>query len=126
MHSNWQGDIDGLLIVDIDGKIRELDRPGDLVSMMMNTDCPSDIQAATLLYGYCLATQGVLLPHLVRQVLGKIGSFLRSVSMDSMELYQAIGSIDEFIRESSLEGNELRTAVLDEVTRYHQQIVTRT
>ena len=88
---------------------------------MMNEECDSQLQAALLMYGYCLATQGMYLPHLVRSVLRKTGPFVRSVSMDSMHLYRAIEHFDKFVGDCPEEGDELRGRVLQEVTRYHLQ-----
>ena len=69
----WEGGIDGELTLGLDQEIVKIDRPGDLVATMMEQSCEPDLQASALIYGYCLATQGVQLPHLVRQVLKKTG-----------------------------------------------------
>ena len=121
----WDGGIDGVLILEAKRESLRIDRPGDLVSHMMQVECDPELQAAVLIYGYCLATQGVLLPHLIRQVLGKTGPFLRSVSMDSMPLYRAIEHFDLFFKERPEEGDELREAILAESARYHQELVSR-
>ncbi|MEE2856337.1 MAG: hypothetical protein VX949_02985 [Planctomycetota bacterium] len=121
--ARWQGDADGVLCIDCGDGVVEIDRPGDLVSRMMEEECDPTLQAAILVHGYCLATQGVRLPHLVRQVLGKIGNFIRSVSMDSMPLYQAVEHFNLFVRDCPVEGAELREAVLAEAKRYHQQLI---
>ena len=122
---NWVGEIDGHLIVtDESGAETTLDRPGDLVSHMMQEECPSDLQASILIYGYCLATQGVRLPHLVRQVLGKTGAFIRSVDMNSMPLYQASEHFRQFFTDCTEEGVELQEVVLAEVHRYCREQVS--
>ncbi|MGE4601566.1 MAG: hypothetical protein AAEJ65_01520 [Planctomycetota bacterium] len=122
---HWSGGIDGVLVLQCQPESLQIDRPGDLVSRLMEQECEPRLQTAALIYGYSLATQGVLLPHLIRQVLQKTGAFLRSVSMDSMPLYRAIEHFDLFFKESALEGEELREAVLAEATRYHQELVSR-
>ena len=122
---HWSGGIDGGLVLQCQPESRQSDRPGDLVARLMEQECEPRLQTAALIYGYSLATQGVLLPHLIRQVLQKTGAFLRSVSMDSMPLYRAIEHFDLFFKESALEGEELREAVLAEAARYHQELVSR-
>ncbi|MGE4618916.1 MAG: hypothetical protein AAEJ04_03815 [Planctomycetota bacterium] len=121
-NAQWEGGIDGILILEKENEEIRIDRPGDLVSRMMQEECHPELQAAALIYGYSLATQGVLLPHLVRQVLRKTSPFLRSVSMDSMSLYRAIEHFDRFYAECSEEGDELRKAILAESTRYHEDL----
>ncbi|MEC9476785.1 MAG: hypothetical protein VX764_07085 [Planctomycetota bacterium] len=120
----WEGGIDGELTLGLDQEIVKIDRPGDLVATMMEQSCEPDLQASALIYGYCLATQGVQLPHLVRQVLKKTGPFLRSVSMESMALYRAIEHFGQFVQDHPGEGDELREAVLAESTRYHQELAS--
>ena len=122
---HWSGGIDGVLVLQCQPESLQIDRPGDLVSRLMEQECEPRLQTAALIYGYSLATQGVLLPHLIRQVLQKTGACLRSVSMDSMPLYRAIEHFDLFFKESALEGEELREAVLAEAARYHQELVSR-
>ena len=82
------------------------------------------MQASILIYGYCLATQGVRLPHLVRQVLGKTGAFIRSVDMNSMPLYQASEHFRQFFTDCTEEGVELQEVVLAEVHRYCRELVS--
>lgn len=120
----WEGGIEGKLTLELDQKPLQIDRPGDLVAILMEKPCEPDLQASALIYGYCLATQGVQLPHLVRQVLRKTGPFLRSVSMDSMPLYRAIEHFGQFVQDHPGEGDELREAVLAESTRYHQELTS--
>ena len=122
---NWVGEINGhLVITDSDGKETTIDRPGDLVSHLMQEECASELQASILVHGYCLATQGVRLPHLVRQVLRKTSAFIRSVDMNSMPLYQATEHFHQFFAECSSEGVELQEAVLAEVQRYCSEKVS--
>ena len=122
--ARWQGDADGILCIDCEEEVVEIDRPGDLVSRMMQEECDPRLQAAILVHGYCLATRGVRLPHLVRQVMRKTGGFIRSVSMDSMPLYQAVEHFNLFVTDCPLEGAELCEAVLTEAKRYHQQLIS--
>ncbi|OUU20528.1 MAG: hypothetical protein CBC13_10645 [Planctomycetia bacterium TMED53] len=122
---NWVGEINGHLVVtDDSGAETTLDRPGDLVAHMMQAECPSELQASILVHGYCLATQGVRLPHLVRQVLKKTGVFIRSVDMNSMPLYQATEHFQSFFADCKEEGVELQEAVLAEVSRYCREKVS--
>ncbi len=122
---NWVGDIDGHLVVAGQGGTETiLDRPGDLVAYMMKQECPAELQASILIHGYCLATQGVRLPHLVRQVLGKTGAFIRSVDMNSMPLYQATEHFRQFFVDCTAEGPDLQEAVLAEVQRYCREQVS--
>lgn len=120
----WDGGINGKLTLELDDGSLQIDRPGDLVSSMMQQQCEPDLQAVAMIYGYCLATQGVHLPHLVRQVLGKTGPFLRSVSMDSMPLYRATEHFNQFFRDHPGEGDELREAMLAESARYHRELIS--
>ena len=112
------------MITDSEGKETTIDRPGDLVSHLMQEECASELQASILVHGYCLATQGVRLPHLVRQVLRKTSAFIRSVDMNSMPLYQATEHFHQFFADSPLEGVELQQAVLAEVQRYCSEKVS--
>ncbi|HCW44017.1 MAG TPA: hypothetical protein DGU45_01745 [Planctomycetes bacterium] len=122
---NWVGDINGhLVVIDEENSETILDRPGDLVAHMMQEKCNAELQASILIHGYCLATQGVRLPHLVRQVLGKTGAFIRSVDMNSMPLYTASDHFQKFFSECPAEGEELQQAVLDEVQKYARDLVT--
>jgi hypothetical protein len=121
----WSGGPDGLLLLELEAGILEVDRPGDLVSRMMQEECEDPLQASLLMYGYCLATQGMKLPHLVRSVLRKTGPFVRSVSMDSMPLYRAVDHFDRFIGDCLEEGDDLCGLILEEVNRYHQQSISR-
>ena len=122
---NWVGDINGhLVVIDEENSETILDRPGDLVAHMMQEKCPAELQASILIHGYCLATQGVRLPHLVRQVLGKTGAFIRSVDMNSMPLYTASDHFQQFFSECPAEGEELQQAVLSEIQKYARDLVT--
>jgi hypothetical protein len=122
--ARWNGDPNGLLILELEDESIEIDRPGDLVSRLMNEECESQLQAAVLMYGYCLATQGMQLPHLVRSVLQKTSPFIRSVSMDSMPLYRAVDHFDKFIGDCPEEGDDLRGLILEEANRYHQESIS--
>ena len=49
--ARWQGDADGILCIDCEEEVVEIDRPGDLVSRMMQEECDPRLQAAILVHG---------------------------------------------------------------------------
>lgn len=118
----WQGEIDGDLVLSGDGEDTVVDRPGDLVETMMNNSFASEeLLAAAATYGFCLASKSIEEPLFVRQVLRKMGPFLRSPAMESMPLYKTLENIGAFVEASDQEGLELRRAVLEEVRRLDPQ-----
>ncbi len=119
---DWHGELDGEIVLTIDGEDGSsevmIDRPGDLVSRMMSEEFADDgwLDIAAL-YGYCLASRGIQEPIFVKQIVRKIGPFIRSARIDSLGLYQLTERIAEFIQESGTEGVELRQALLEEAHR---------
>lgn len=119
----WQGDLDGdvVLTIDDDGRTTDvvIDRPGDLVSRMMAEEFAEDaLLERAALYGYCLASRGIVEPIFVDQIVRKIGPFLRSARVESLALYQLTERMNALAHESGLEGIELRQHLLEEAHRH--------
>ena len=119
---HWQGEIDGDLVLSGDGEKLVIDRPGDLVATMMSNSFASEaLLTAAATYGFCLASRKVEEPLFVRQILRKMGPFLRSPAMESLPLYRSMENLWAFVEASDQEGLDLRRAVLDEVRRLDPQ-----
>ncbi|HIA27238.1 MAG TPA: hypothetical protein EYN79_03830 [Planctomycetes bacterium] len=114
----WQGDLDGDLVLTVDGGEKVVDRPGDLIETMMAEEFASeDLLVSAATYGFCLVSKKIEEPLFVRQILRKVVPFLRSPAMESLPLYQALERFTSFVENSGEEGLALREAVLEEAHR---------
>ena len=125
----WRGELDGeivLTIVPEDGGDSEngdptevvCDRPGDLVvHMMAESFADEALLTVAAMYGYCLASRGIVEPVFVAQIVRKAGAFLRSARMESLPLYQLTERVSALVRDSDQRGLELRQAILEEAHR---------
>ena len=121
---DWRGDLDGDVILTIaeaeSGENAEvvIDRPGDLVSRMMAEEfATEELIDIAAVYGYCLASRGISEPIFIDQIVKKIGPFIRSARIDSLNLYRLTERIAALIEESGSKGVELRQLLLDEAHR---------
>ncbi len=120
---SWRGELDGevvLTIDDDDGGASEVvcDRPGDLVVQMMAESFSDEaLLTVAAMYGYCLASRGIVEPVFVAQIVQKTGAFLRSARMESLLLYQLTERVATLAKDSGRRGLELRQAILEEAHR---------